>query len=129
MKRQRRSGVTKTFSVSVDEETKQILKTLAAERHNGNVSALIAELAKDAKRQAAHERVWAWYGGPEPTAEEVRKIEAEWQEGWALARGARTAAPAGPTAPAEPTAPARSKKRTATVRRPARAKAKAKRAA
>ena len=89
MKRKRRAGATETFSVSVDRETKRRLKTLARERHLGNVSALITELALEGERQAAFERAWRWYGGAEPTREEARAIRAEWEEGWKLARQAK----------------------------------------
>jgi hypothetical protein len=89
MKRQRRAGATETFSVSVDRETKRRLKSLARQRHGGNVSALITELALEGEQHAAFERAWKWYGGREPTAEEAAAIEAEWEEGWQLARKAK----------------------------------------
>ncbi len=87
--KKRRPGATETFSVSVDRRTKQRLKTLAAQRHRGNVSALITELSIEGERQAAFERAWRWYGGPEPTAAESAAIRAEWSEGWKLARSTR----------------------------------------
>jgi hypothetical protein len=89
MKKQRRAGATETFSVSVDRETKRRLKTLAAAKHRGNVSALITELAAEGERQAAFERAWVWYGGPEPTPAESAALRAEWEEGWKLAREAK----------------------------------------
>lgn len=85
----RRAGITETFSVSVDTKTRERLKALAIERHEGNVSALITELAAEGERQAAFERAWAWYGGPEPTAAERAALHAEWEEGWQLARAKR----------------------------------------
>ena len=88
MKR-RRAGATETFSVSVDPKTKHRLKALADERHAGNVSALITELALEGERQAAFERAWRWYAGKEPTAAESKAIQAEWEEGWKLARKAK----------------------------------------
>lgn len=55
-RRQRRSGATETFSVSVDRKTKLLLKAAAEEEYGGNVSALITELAKEvARRKAAGE--------------------------------------------------------------------------
>lgn len=87
--KRRRSGATETFSVSVDRSTKSRLKTLARVRHGGNVSALITELALEGERQAAFERAWEWYGGPEPTADESAALRAEWEEGWKLARKAK----------------------------------------
>jgi post-segregation antitoxin (ccd killing protein) len=49
----RRAGRTATFSISVDLETQRILKEEAARSYSGNVSALIAAIAKEAKRKAA----------------------------------------------------------------------------
>jgi hypothetical protein len=86
MKRTRRAGATETFSVSVDRETKRRLKALAKAKYGGNVSAMVTELAREGERQAAFERAWTWYGGPEPTAKEAAAIHAQWEEGWALAR-------------------------------------------
>jgi hypothetical protein len=57
--------------------TKKLLKAAAKERHGGNVSALIEELAGELRRQQALDRLWAWYGGPELTDEERRRIDAE----------------------------------------------------
>lgn len=85
-KRKRRPGATQTIGVSLDPETKRKLKELARERHQGNVSALITEMTEAAVRQAAFERAWRWYGGAEPTEATRAKIDAELEEGWALAR-------------------------------------------
>lgn len=85
-KRKRRPGATETIGVSLDRETKRALKALAAERHAGNVSALISEMTEAALRSAAFERVWAWYDGPQLTDAARAKIDAELEEGWALAR-------------------------------------------
>lgn len=85
----RRKGATETVGVSLDVATKHTLKALAAERHRGNVSALITEMTKAAVRQAAFERAWRWYGGPEPTAAERTAMDLEIEEGWALARKGR----------------------------------------
>jgi post-segregation antitoxin (ccd killing protein) len=49
----KRPGKTATFSISVDVETQRILKEEAARSYGGNVSALVAAIAKEAKRQAA----------------------------------------------------------------------------
>ena len=86
MTKPRRKGATETFSVSVDRKTKRTLKRLAAERFAGNVSALVTELAAEGARQAAFDRAWRWYGGPEPTSAETEAIRREWEEGWQLAR-------------------------------------------
>jgi hypothetical protein len=84
--KKRRKGATETFGISLDPETKKFLKAEAERKHLGNVSALITELAQEAKRQAAFERAWEWYGGPAPTLEESAAIRAEVEEGWKLAR-------------------------------------------
>jgi len=42
-----------TFSISVDCETQRILEQEAPCSHGGNVGALVAALAKEAKQQAA----------------------------------------------------------------------------
>ena len=86
MKRRRRAGATETIGVSLDPDTKRKLKRLADERHGGNVSALVAEMADAAVRQAAFERAWQWYGGPEPSDAARAKIDADLDEGWAHAR-------------------------------------------
>jgi hypothetical protein len=86
-KRRRRPGATETIGVSVDPETKRILKALADERHDGNVSALIAEMTAEAVRQAAFERAWRWYGGPDLTQSDRAKLDRELDEGWRHARG------------------------------------------
>lgn len=48
-----RPGKTVTFSISVDEETQQTLKAEAERSYEGNVSALVAAIAREAKRQAS----------------------------------------------------------------------------
>jgi len=85
-RKKRRAGASVTVGVSLDVATKAKLKALAADRHQGNVSALITELAEDAVRKAAFERAWRWYGGLEPSDAERSKIDAQLEEGWALAR-------------------------------------------
>jgi hypothetical protein len=84
--KRRRAGATETVGVSLDPGTKRKLKRLAAEKHQGNVSALIAEMAEDAVRQGAFEKAWAWYGDPELTSEARERIDTELEEGWRLAR-------------------------------------------
>jgi hypothetical protein len=86
MNKKRRAGATATIGVSVDPGTKRALKELADERHGGNVSALISEMTAGAVRQAAFERAWTWYGGPEPTDADRKKIDHELDAGWAYAR-------------------------------------------
>jgi len=49
----RRTGKTVTFSISVDAETQRVLKAEAKRSYGGNVSALVAAIAMEAKRQFA----------------------------------------------------------------------------
>jgi hypothetical protein len=74
-----RAGQTKTTSFSLNKETLQNLKALAARRHNGNVSALLAEIATREAKFAAAEAYFEKYGIPPLSAEAVERIEAEWQ--------------------------------------------------
>jgi len=53
MLKRRRSGATETFSVSVDPETKAALRALADSEFGGNLSALIADMAAEARRRKA----------------------------------------------------------------------------
>jgi hypothetical protein len=52
-KRTRRLGATETFSVSVDPETKHALRMLADTDFGGNLSALVTDMAADARRRMA----------------------------------------------------------------------------
>ena len=52
-KRQRRAGATETFSVSVDAATKEALRALADSEFGGNLSALVTDLADEARRRKA----------------------------------------------------------------------------
>ena len=45
-KKPRRAGATTTFSVSVDPETKRALRALADSDFDGNLSALVTDLAE-----------------------------------------------------------------------------------
>jgi hypothetical protein len=49
--RRRRAGATETFSVSVDPETKKALRSLADADYGGNLSALVTDLAEEARRR------------------------------------------------------------------------------
>src|SRR5258708_4398889 len=85
-KRRRRAGATETVRVSLDAQTKRKRKSLAEERHNGNVSALITEMSEAAVRRAAFERAWRWYGGEVASPTVRSKIDDDLEDGWALAR-------------------------------------------
>jgi hypothetical protein len=94
-KRQRRAGATETFSVSVDSETKAALRALADEAYGGNLSALVTDLAEDARRRMAAGAYLKRHKHPEPTAVEVRAIESDLEReiaSWRRRRKARGAA-------------------------------------
>jgi len=74
-----RAGRTKTTSFSLDDATLANLKALAARRHGGNVSALLAEVAAREAKFAAAEAFFDKYGVPPLTDEAIEKIEAEWR--------------------------------------------------
>ena len=61
---------THTFSISVDEETRRILKTEADRSFDGNVSALVSAIAKQAQRQASLRELIALLGQPPVTDDE-----------------------------------------------------------
>jgi hypothetical protein len=73
-----RAGRTKTTSFSLDEETLANLKAIAARRHKGNVSALLAEIASREAKFAAAEALFEKYGIPPLDDATAERIEAEW---------------------------------------------------
>ena len=74
-----RAGRTKTTSFSLDEATLKNLKALAARRHDGNVSALLAEFAAREAKFAAAEAYFVKYGILPLTDETIEQVEAEWR--------------------------------------------------
>ena len=74
-----RPGRTKTTSFSLDPTTLKRLKALAARRHKGNVSALLAEVAGREAKFAAAEAYFEKYGIPALSDEAIERIEAEWR--------------------------------------------------
>jgi hypothetical protein len=74
-----RPGRTRTTSFSLDEATLKSLKALAARRHKGNVSALLAEVATRETKFAAAEAFFEKYGVPPLDEEAIERIEAEWR--------------------------------------------------
>jgi hypothetical protein len=74
-----RAGKTKTTSFSLDDATMRSLKALAARRHKGNVSALLAEIASREAKFAAAEAFFEKYGVPPLDDEAMERIEAEWR--------------------------------------------------
>ena len=66
-----------TFSVSVDPETKRALRYLADQDFNGNLSAVITELAADARRRLAARAVVRRAGLRPFTRDEALAFQAE----------------------------------------------------
>jgi hypothetical protein len=87
-----RAGRTRTTSFSLDDVTLKSLKALAARRHGGNVSALLAEVAQREAKFLAAEAYFDKYGIPPLTAAEDARIEAEWQRARPAKRARRPAA-------------------------------------
>jgi hypothetical protein len=76
-KRQRRGGATETFSVSVDPETKRALRALADSAFGGNLSALVTDLAEEARRRLAAGAYARRHGLPELASEEADVLQAQ----------------------------------------------------
>ncbi len=76
-KKQRRAGATETFSVSVDPETKQALRLLADGEFGGNLSALITDLAEEARRRLAAHAYLRRHGIHAPSREEAERLAVE----------------------------------------------------
>ncbi len=74
-----RAGRTKTTSFSLDDATLRNLKALAARRHKGNVSALLAEVAAREAKFVAAEAFFEKYGVAPLTADAIARVEAEWR--------------------------------------------------
>jgi hypothetical protein len=72
-----RTGNTATLSISVDAETQRILKAEAKRNYGGNVSALVAAVAKEAKRQGALDWLLQRSGTPPMTEIERTELLAE----------------------------------------------------
>src|SRR5687767_7050274 len=76
-RRRRRAGATETFSVSVDPRTKRALRALADDAYGGNLSALVTDLAEEARRRMAAGAVLKRHGTTEATTDEVDDIQRE----------------------------------------------------
>lgn len=74
-----RPGRTKTTSFSLDKATLKNLKALAARRHKGNVSALLAEIASREAKFVAAEAFFEKYDIPPLDDDAMARIESEWR--------------------------------------------------
>lgn len=73
----RRTGATQTFSVSVDPETKRALRALADKEFGGNLSALVTDLAEEARRRLAAGAYLRRNRIPDVSSVEADAIQAE----------------------------------------------------
>ena len=76
-KRTRRTGATATFSVSVDAQTKLALRALADQAFGGNLSALVTDLAEEARRRLAAGELLRKKNIPRLAPAEALALEAE----------------------------------------------------
>jgi hypothetical protein len=72
MKKPRRAGMTQTFSVSVDPETKRALRSLAEQDFGGNLSALVTD-----RRRMAADAYLRRHGISIPTKAEADALQKE----------------------------------------------------
>jgi hypothetical protein len=72
-----RAGATVTFSVSVDADTERVLRALADAQFGGNVSAVVADMADQARHRLAAAAYLRRAKIPQPSAEELSQLEAE----------------------------------------------------
>lgn len=89
MKKTRRAGATQTFSVSVDLETKRALRALADSDFGGNLSALVTDMAEEARRRMAAGGYLRRHGIAVPTADEADALQADIDREVAAARKRR----------------------------------------
>jgi hypothetical protein len=75
----KRAGTTEKISVSLDREDLKALKQRAKRLYDGNVSAVIAELAADARLLEGMHDLVEWLGGPSLTDEDRKRIDREWR--------------------------------------------------
>ncbi len=73
----RRTGATETFSVSVDANTKRALRALADQDFGGNLSALVTDMAEEARRRLAAGAYLRKRRIPKLELGEARVLEAE----------------------------------------------------
>ena len=82
----RRSGATETFSVSLDPESKQALRALADQQFDGNVSALVADFAAQARRRMAAGAFLRKLGIPRLSDADAYRLQREVEQEIATAR-------------------------------------------
>jgi len=76
-----RAGTTEKISISLNREDLKALKLRAKRLYNGNVSAVIAELAADARLLEGMHGLVNWLGGPSLTDDDRRRVDRELRGG------------------------------------------------
>ncbi len=75
----KRAGKTEKVSISVRRDDLAALRKRADRLYDGNVSAVIAELAADARLLEGMQGLADWLGGPSLTAEDRDALDREWR--------------------------------------------------
>lgn len=76
---EKRAGVTEKVSISLSRDDLKALKARAMRLHGGNLSAVIAELAADARQLEAMDALVEQLGGPSLTMEARERLDREWR--------------------------------------------------
>ena len=75
----KRAGVTEKISISLGREDLKALKRRARRLHGGNLSAVVAELAADAKLLEGMHDLVDWLGGPSLTSQDRETLDRTWR--------------------------------------------------
>ena len=73
----KRAGITEKLSISLRREDVNALKRRAKRLYGGNLSAVIAELAADARLLEGMNDLVHWLGGPSLTDDDRKQIDRE----------------------------------------------------
>jgi hypothetical protein len=76
---EKRAGITEKVSISLNREDLKALKTRAVRLHGGNLSAVVAELAADARQLEGMNTLVEQLGGPSLTLEARERLDREWR--------------------------------------------------
>ena len=76
---EKRAGVTQKISISLSRDDLAALRKRANRLYAGNVSAVIAELAADAKLLEGMDHLVDWLGGRSLSDEARKRIDQEWR--------------------------------------------------
>jgi len=74
---QKRAGITEKLSISLRREDAKALKRRAKRLFGGNLSAVIAELAADARLLEGMNDLVHWLGGPSLTDDDRKEVDRE----------------------------------------------------